>query len=1047
MLALTWSLTCLAFAAGGNAGDELPEERARFHSRAVVAMLVIAVVCMAIAFQGRPARAAGPPQKQPHGIGNLDSRLNQAVQRSERQGPASARDLGAGTRVATDGSTVEVEIDAPPGRQGGLASVIRRHGGTVRGSYLDLLDARVPLSALAGIAAESGDAYIHAPTEYFADVAVSEAVVSTNAQAWQTAGLTGSGVKIAVIDGGFAGLAARQLAGDLPPGMPQVDYCDGAFATATQHGTAVAELIHKMAPSAQLLLVCTTGTVSLGLAKDYAKAQGVDIINFSRGSTAGRGDGTSVSERIVADARASGILWVNAAGNYGRKHWSGVFRDDGNGFNVFENGNDRNGLRIATGATSCVTMKWDSWPTTSLDYDLYLVRDADSAVVAGSVGTQTGTQPPLEELCYTNASANEYHSLYIAHHSGTGSPRIDVSIDLSGILQLSNPAGSITLPATSPASFSVGAMCWQARTIAAYSSQGPTIDGRTKPDIAGPSSVSTGTYGAFTGCDDGSGFPGTSSAAPNVAGAAALVKQANPSFTATQLETFLESRALDLGPPGKDDVFGFGALALGTAPVAAPQPCIAPLGGTPTMTNYLPNITKFFGGITGFQTPFIVQNTGSAATNLEVTFYRFSDGSCVTRRTVGALAPGRSFADVPNNDTDLPGNTQFSVVVRSFGSSIVSVVNEHQGTGERAEALSYDGFSQGSTGVSLPNIVRRFYGYHTPFIMQNLGTATTTVTARFVSFDGSVPQVFAGRTIAPGQSKFVEPNSDDAALGAPGLVNGKQYAVTLTSDQPIAVVVNTHLDDPSIDHPVAYATDGVVGGAATLYGPYAAKNAQGIGRISTVVVQNTGATAVTPSLSFRALGGAGAQQTFVSTSAIAPGASWAFDPRFIGGAASPDPGTLCGPAASAVCLGDGEYSFVASASGPIAAAVNVISPLTAMGYTASASPAAKYFLPNVTRTLGGPAGWTTPILLQSASAAGAQLQWYRFSDGALILTQTVAIPAGTGVRIDPLAQSALSDDTQYAVVVTGTGGTVAAIVVELAQGGDNAMIYEGFAAP
>jgi len=40
---------------------------------------------------------------------------------------------------------------------------------------------------------------------------------------------------------------------------------------------------------------------------------------------------------------------------------------------------------------------------------------------------------------------------------------------------------------------------------------------------------------------------------------------------------------------------------------------------------------------------------------------------------------------------------------------------------------------------------------------------------------------------------------------------------------------------------------------------------------------------------------------------------------------------------------------------------------------------------------------------------------------------------------------ALTDDTQYAVVVAATGGNVAAVVVELANGADNAMIYEGFA--
>src|SRR5438093_13353652 len=109
----------------------------------------------------------------------------------------------------------------------------------------------------------------------------------------------------------------------------------------------------------------------------------------------------------------------------------------------------------------------------------------------------------------------------------------------------------------------------------------------------------------------------------------------------------------------------------------------------PTQTDYLPYITRTLGGPTGFQTPFIVQNTGTIATSLEISFYRFSDGTCVVRRTVAGLAPGTSFADVPNNDTDLPGDAQFSVAVKSFGSSVVSVVNEHAGVGDRAEPLSY----------------------------------------------------------------------------------------------------------------------------------------------------------------------------------------------------------------------------------------------------------------------------------------------------------------------------------------------------------------------
>ena len=466
-----------------------------------------------------------------------------------------------------------------------------------------------------------------------------------------------------------------------------------------------------------------------------------------------------------------------------------------------------------------------------------------------------------------------------------------------------------------------------------------------------------------------------------------------------------------------------------------PGSCPAPTVGTPTQSVYLPNITKTLGGATGFQTPFIVQNTSTTtATNLEVTFYKFSDGSCVTRRTVTALAGGTSFADVPNNDADLPDDSQFSVVVRSFGARIVSVVNEHAGFGVRAEALSYDGFSSGATTVSLPNIVRRFFGYHTPFIIQNLGTLPTTATASFLPFGGG-PAVTVQRTIAPGQSQFIEPNVE------PVLTDGKQYGVTVTATQPIAVVVNTHNDAPTVANPVAYSADGIAVGGNTLYAPYFAKNASRVG-VSTMVVQNVGSGPATPSLKFTPLGGGNA--TTLSLGSVNASNSVAFDPRYTNGnTAQP----LCGAAASPGCLADGEYTVEVSAGGgTTAAAVSVIGTASAMGYTALTQATPKYFLPNVTRTLGGVDGWTTPILLQSTTATTATLAWYRFTDGVLVTSQSVALTPGSGVRIDPRSVPGLTDDTQYAVVATGSGN-IAAIVVELATGGDNAMIYEGFPSP
>jgi hypothetical protein len=143
----------------------------------------------------------------------------------------------------------------------------------------------------------------------------------------------------------------------------------------------------------------------------------------------------------------------------------------------------------------------------------------------------------------------------------------------------------------------------------------------------------------------------------------------------------------------------------------------------------------------------------------------------------------------------------------------------------------------------------------------------------------------------------------------------------------------------------------------------------------------------------------------------------------------------------------GEYSVVVS-GGALAVLDATLSAGAAMGYVGMSGQGNRAYLPNVTRTLGGARGWSTPIVLQSTGATSATLRWYRFADGALITRQSVG-PFGRGaaIRVDPRNVIGLSDDTQYGVVVDAQGGTIAAIVTELNfEGGDGTMIYEGFPA-
>ena len=980
------------------------------------------------------AHLAEPPPKHP----KLALELHREIVESAPDGVIRA---GPSVRV-------KVQIDTRAGDTASVLAGIGAAGGMVLGAIPGSIEADIPAGALEGIAARDDVRYVSQLDHLVKASVTSEGLASSGTSSWQTRGYRGKGVKIGVVDGSFADYASRQASGDLPANLTAIDLCSGNIlkpADDGAHGTAVAEIIYDLSPEASLYLICIgDGISSLQSAVNYAKSQGIRIINFSAGYPASsRGDGRGgpgTAEGIVADAIASGIIWVNAAGNEAERHWSGSFAaSPGGQWLQFAPGIDRETLGLQYGAEVCAYLRWDEWPFATSDYDVFLFGNDPVNPVSGSDRPSVGA-PPREGFCYPNLDpSTTTFRLGIWRASGTTTPRIDLFVAGS---KIDHPiaSGSIVEPATLSSVISVGAACWQTGVVDSYSSRGPTIDGRIKPDILGPSEVSTATYGSAAGCSKTTGFPGTSSSAPHVAGAAALVLQANPNFTPDQVRSFLTSTATDRGAPGPDTDYGSGLLNLG--PVTLPSvsgPCPSPRTDPPTALNYLPNVTKTLGGPTGFTTPFIVQNSGSLATDLEIEFKRFSDGTCVWRRPVMSLASGASFAATLVNDAALPSDSQFSVVIKSFGASIVSVVNEQEGSGSRAEAMSYVGFNEGATTVWLPNVVRRFFGYHTPIVIQNLGSNIATATARFVPFDGGAPTM-AIRTIQPGQSQFIEPNVE------PGLGDGRQYAVTITSTEPVAVVVNTQNDDPGVANPVAYATDGITSGAFAVYGAYAAKNANDSGRASTtstIVVQNVSATPTVPAIAFTPLGG-GATRRFTRASALPPGAAWVFDPRYANG----DTTLPVCVGAAAACLSDGEYSFVANAAGQIAAVVNVISPASAMGYGASGQTSATYNLPNVTRTLGGALGWTTPIVLQSVSATSAVLAWRSFRTG-IVTQQTVLLTPPAAMKIDPRTVPGLTDDTQYAVTIAGRRGSdpgnVNAVVIELADGADNAMMYEGFA--
>ncbi len=511
---------------------------------------------------------------------NADWQVAAVIESAGSHGATAALSQAKADGLAVSGGRVRVIVEASDLAQ--AESSVMAGGATVEGAAGDLIQVLATPDQLSGLVNAAGIRYVRSPLPHRAEAVTDEGVASTNASGFQALGNTGLGVKVAVIDDGFAGLAAAQASGDIPASVTTVDYCSGGFNTVTVHGTAVAEIVHEMAPNASLYLICIDTEVQLAQAEAYAKSNGISIVNHSVGwFNSSRGDGTGAAgtpDGTVADAYANGILWVNSAGNFATQHWSGNFVSDGSGthpWNLFAAGDPGNAFTLAAGASTCALLKWDSWPGTAQDYDLYVFRSSDGAYLV-SANVQNGSQPPTEDICFTNDGATQTFFIAIRRWSATAAPRFDLFLT-SADLNYQVAAGSVTEPASAPAAFAAGAVCWQATTIEPFSSRGPTIDGRIKPDISGPDQTSATTYGAFSGCSSFTGFPGTSAASPHVAGAAALVKGANPGSTPAQIRTYLQTYSHDLGAPGSDSTYGSGLLFL-PSPPGRPTAVIATAG-------------------------------------------------------------------------------------------------------------------------------------------------------------------------------------------------------------------------------------------------------------------------------------------------------------------------------------------------------------------------------------------------------------------------------------------------------------------------------------
>lgn len=463
-----------------------------------------------------------------------------------------------------------------------LIAELEAEGVTIESSYQEQINIIIPTALImAQLEAESPDLIIERLSSlehvialrlpqkltFEAGGTVGQGVAVTLADQWHAGGITGRGVKVGVLDLGFAG-HERLLGSDLPASVTTATFGNPAQFGVQVHGAAVAEIVHEMAPEAELFLAYFDGSpVTMAEAVDWLLSQQVDIISNSTSiSGISPMDGSGFIAGLADKAYAAGVLWVSAAGNRADEHYRGVFSDaNGDTLHDFAPGSSGLPFSMKAGTVTNLILTWNDWAVADQDYDLILY-DSSGNLLAKSENFQGGQpgQTPMEVIGYRFTAAGTY---LLAIQNREGRARGDATLDLfvyNGDVpaQFRVGEGSLGTPADAHGALAVGAVNWSSNALEIYSSQGPTSDGRIKPDLVGPSAVKNASYAPSI-------FDGTSAATPHVSGAAALLLQANPTFGPDELMSQLKSRAVPLGQSSPSNQFGVGRLSLGELGAAA----------------------------------------------------------------------------------------------------------------------------------------------------------------------------------------------------------------------------------------------------------------------------------------------------------------------------------------------------------------------------------------------------------------------------------------------------------------------------------------------
>lgn len=457
-----------------------------------------------------------------------------------------------------------------------------------------------------------------------------------------TVGVLSDSVNQAANPGGRPrGLAGSVASGDLPS---NINILSDGSPTDSDEGRAMLENIRDIAPGANLAFA-TAFSGLLGFAQNIMALQTqaganviVDDVGYAREPIFQDG----VISQAVNAVTARGATYFSAAGNAANSGYLSQFRGVqstagslGNGrFMDFDPGSGvttQLSITVPAGGANLVMQYAQPYRTQqppggtgSVTSDLdFFVLNAAGQVVASSRSNNVGTQEPFEQLLVNAAGT---YTVVIQVVSGSDPSHV-AFLDFGGSGVVVSPqfgnAGGTFYPTTfghptAASAIGVGAVPWWAATpflgqnplnSEPFSSFGPAlsvfnVDGTRKatpeliqtPVVSGPDAGNTSFFGQVIDTSRANpptptnlsqnlpSFFGTSSAAPNVAAVAALMKQLDPTLSPTSIRNGLIASAQPLNgaPAGAwNPQGGFGLVNASNALNAVDQLRVA----TSTPTN------------------------------------------------------------------------------------------------------------------------------------------------------------------------------------------------------------------------------------------------------------------------------------------------------------------------------------------------------------------------------------------------------------------------------------------------------------------------------